>query len=167
MNLKKKFYFCGLFLPSWIRIRIRIRIRNPVCNYMISNFPKCSVTILDLQWSDIVEEKEIIRNFAFQYMIATYIFSYEQRRWMRQIRSFAQYFIFAGSLTSFEQKRMNEQCRLSYDLGPRPPRPRDLAEWLERPTANAVVVTVLGSIPAFPTHWNLRGGRWSSVEYRT
>jgi hypothetical protein len=45
MNFKKKFYFCGSFLPSWIRIRIpnpypdpltrsnpdpiRIRIRNP------------------------------------------------------------------------------------------------------------------------------------------
>ncbi len=31
------FYFCGSFLPSWIRIQIhwpgiRIRIRNPVCN---------------------------------------------------------------------------------------------------------------------------------------
>ncbi len=27
--------------------------------------------------------------------------------------------------------------------------------------------TVLGSIPASPTQWNLRGGRWSSVEYST
>ncbi len=33
----------------------------------------------------------------------------------------------------------------------------DLAEWLERLTANAVVATVLGS------QWNLRGGRLSSV----
>ena len=31
---------------------------------------------------------------------------------------------------------------------------RDLAEWLERLTADAVVATVQGSI-----QWNLRGGR--------
>jgi hypothetical protein len=40
----------------------------------------------------------------------------------------------------------------------------DLAEWLERLTANAVVASVLGLIPA---SWNLRGDRQSSVEYRT
>jgi hypothetical protein len=33
---------------------------------------------------------------------------------------------------------------------------------LECLTANAPVATVLGSIPA---QWNLRGGRYSSVEY--
>ncbi len=38
---------------------------------MINPSPKCFVTILDLQWSGIVEEKEIIRNFALQYIIAT------------------------------------------------------------------------------------------------
>ncbi len=56
-------------------------------------------------------------------------------------------------------------------------------EWLERLIVNVVVATVLGSIQASsdtveyrtlswvwfrhpPTQWNLRGGRWSSVEYR-
>jgi hypothetical protein len=44
---------------------------------------------------------------------------------------------------------------------------RDLAEWLERLTANSEVVTVLGSIFSSSTHWNLRGGRLSSVVYTT
>ncbi len=43
----------------------------------------------------------------------------------------------------------------------------DLAEWFERLTANAVIATVLGSIPASSDTMNLRGGRWSSVEYHT
>jgi hypothetical protein len=34
------------------------------CNFIINPSPKCSVTILDLQWNDIVGEKEIMRNFA-------------------------------------------------------------------------------------------------------
>ncbi len=44
----------------------------------------------------------------------------------------------------------------------------DLAEWLERLTANAVssqLSWVRSQLP--PTQWNLRGGWWSSVEYRT
>ncbi len=40
--------------------------------------------------------------------------------------------------------------------------------WLERLTVNAVVATVLGSIPASSdTMESGGGGRWSSVEYRT
>ncbi len=42
----------------------------------------------------------------------------------------------------------------------------DLAEWLERLVVNAKVATVLSWVPSQhpPTHGNLRGDRWSSVE---
>ncbi len=40
----------------------------------------------------------------------------------------------------------------------------DLAEWLERLIVNAVVATVLGSIPASSDSADLRGGLWNSVE---
>jgi hypothetical protein len=36
---------------------------------------------------------------------------------------------------------------------------RDLAEWIERLTANGKVTTVLGSIPVSPTQCNLSGDR--------
>ncbi len=43
---------------------------------------------------------------------------------------------------------------------------RSITEWLERLTANAVVLSWVQPQHT-STQWNLRGGRWSSVEYRT
>jgi hypothetical protein len=41
----------------------------------------------------------------------------------------------------------------------------DLAEWLDRLTANAEVATVLGSMPASSDTVDSGDGRWRSVEY--
>jgi hypothetical protein len=39
----------------------------------------------------------------------------------------------------------------------------DLAEWLERLAVDAKVATALGSIPAPPPQWNLRGDRYRNL----